>query len=631
MLDLIRQQSQSWGVKLLFGLIVLVFVFWGVGSFNSKSANILATVNERTITIQNFLQEYEKRLETFRQQRPNVSSEEIRTMHFKQQVLDSMINQELLSELAAKYDIRVSDVELRDAILHMPVFLNKDKQFDKDRYTSLLQANRMDPAQFETGYAHDLTVQKVQDYLTLAGTIDEKEVKDFFRFAREQARIDYILYNQDQFTDQVKPAEKDITAYYDAHKETFAVPAKMKIAYLLLSPDTLADRQDIPEEKIDAYYAAHTKNFQQEAMVKARHILIKLAEDASKEAEARAKKTMATVLAKYRQGTSFEELAKKYSQGPSGIDGGDLGWFARGRMEPTFEKAAFDLEKGQVSDPVRTPFGYHLILVEDRKAEGLKPLEEVRNDIRHILAREQAENVIQDTLDQALELVVTGDGLEKAAQALGLNLQDTDFFTQADGPRDIKIPSEAVATLFDLQDKEVTQAPILLEDGYLLAQRMEKEPAHTRALEKVRGRIVTALKEEGAQAIALEKAKKDLALILKDPARADTLFGSQIKRSETFGRQGFIPNLVMQPKLVEQAFAADTNTWMNDAYPVTNGVVLAKLNARILPSDEDWNKEKTYWSASLEQVRKQEMFMALVQTLRQQATIKILNQRVLED
>jgi len=631
MLDLIRRHSQSWGVKLLFGLIVLVFVFWGVGSSHNNSAKILATINEQSITIQDFLQEYEKRQETFRQQRPNVTSEEMRGMHFKQQVLDSMINQELLSELAHANGITTSDVELRDTIMHMPVFLNKDKQFDKDRYASLLRANRMDPTQFETGYAKDLTIQKVQDYLTMSGTIDEQEAKDFFLFAREQAKIDYILYNQDDFTDQVTPSDKEISTYYEAHKETFAVPAKMNMAYLLLSPETLASKQDIPENVIEAYYAAHTKEFQQEEMVKARHILIKVKEDASKTVEAKAKKAIDAVLAKYKKGASFEELAKKYSEGPSKISGGDLGWFGKGRMVPEFEKATFDLKKGQVSAPVRTSFGYHLILVEDRKPAGTKPLEAVKEDIRLKLAKEQASDTLQDSLDKALEMVVTGDSLDKAAQALGITTETTDFFTQADGPQEVTIPAEAVAEVFNLGENEVTQTPILLEDGYLLAQKLEEKPAHILALDKVKGSVIASLKQEGAKAIALEKAKNDLALLLKDSQSADKKFAAQIKTSEAFGRQGFIPDLGMQPELVEQAFAGTPKAWLSSTYPVTSGVILARPNTRVRPSTEDWDKEKNYWITSLEQARKQEIFMALVQALRQKASIKILNQRVLEN
>ena len=409
------------------------------------------------------------------------------------------------------------------------------------------------------------------------------------------------------------------------------MPANIQIAYLLLSPETMAAEQNIPENDIAAYYAAHTKDFIQEEMVKARHILIKVKEDAPKDIEAKAKKTIDAVLAKYKKGASFEELAKKYSEGPSKISGGDLGWFGKGRMVPEFEKATFALEKGEISGPVRTPFGYHLILVEDRKPAGTKPFEDVKEEIRLKLAKDQASDTLQDSLDKALELVVTGNNLDQAAQTLGLSVETTDFFTQAQGPQEIKVPAEAIATVFDLEENEITQTPILLEDGYLLAQRLAEKPAHILALDKVKGSIIASLKQEGAKAIAQEKAKNDLAKLLKNPQNTDKTLASRIKTSEAFGRQGFVPGLGMQPELVEQAFAGTPSTWLSTTYPVTTGVILARLNTRILPSAEDWDKEKNYWATSLEQARKQEIFMSLVETLRQQATINILNQRVLEN
>ena len=627
MLDIIRQHSQSWGVKLLFGLIVLVFVFWGVGSFNNNSANVLAKINERTITIQDFLQQYEQRLESLRQQRPNLSSEDIRAMQFKQQVFDAMINQELLSELAEKEGVTISDVELRNAIMHMPVFLNEDKRFDKDRYQSLLQANRMTPAQFETGFAQDLKTRKIREYLTLAGTVSEQEARDFFLFAREQARIDYILFNQTEYLDQVKPTDGQILTYYDAHKDDFAVPTRIKIDYLRLSPETLAAREEIPEPAIEAYYTAHTGEFKQEEQVKARHILIKLAEDAAEDDVQEARKKIEDILAKYKKGTPFAELATTLSEGPSKAQGGDLGWFTKGRMVPAFENAAFELEKGQVSEPVRTPFGFHLILVEDRKPEGISPLDNVRDDIRLKLAQEQAADSIQDALDQVLEMLITGEDIAKAGESLDVDIETTDFFTQANGPRTIKLPSEAVGTLFALMDGETTQAPILLEDGYLLAKKVSEEPAHTMEMDKVKPRIISALKQEGAKAIALEKANNELAELLKKP---DTDLGDRVQTSEPFGRQGFIPGLGMNPELVEKAFGSTETSWFDTTFPVTTGVVLAKVNERIKPDTEAWDKESSYWTMTLEQARKQELFTALLNSRRAQATIEIMNQRVLE-
>jgi peptidyl-prolyl cis-trans isomerase D len=628
MLDIIRQHSQSWGVKLLFGLIVLVFVFWGVGSFTNDNANILAKVNERTITVQDFMQEYESRLEALRQQRPNLSSDDIRDMHFKQQVFNAMIDQELLSELADREGVMVSDVELRSTIMHMPVFLNEAEQFDKNRYQSLLQANRMTPAQFESSFAQDLKTSKIREYFTLPGMITEQEARDFFLFAREQARIDYVLFDQADYVDQVIPSPEQITAYYEAHKDDFGVPTKIKVEYLHLSPETLAAGEEIPEPAIEAYYAAHTDEFRQEEQVKARHILIKLAEDAADTEVNTARKQIEKILARYKGGTSFEELATTFSQGPSRAQGGDLGWFSKGHMVPEFEQAAFELEKGQVSDPVRTAFGFHLILVEDRMPEGISPLDKVRDDIRIKLAEEQAADSIQDALDQVLEMVITGQDLAKAGESLGVDLKTTDFFTQSEGPQEIELPSETVGTLFALMDGEITQAPILLEDGYLLARKVAEDPAHTLDIDTVKTRIVSALKQEGAKAIALEKAKTELAELLKNP---DKDLGDTIKRSEAFGRQGFIPGLGMNPELVEKVFSTNNTNWFDTTFPVSSGVVLARMNERIKPDADAWDKESSYWTTTLEQARKQELFTALLDALRAQATIEVLNQRVLEN
>jgi peptidyl-prolyl cis-trans isomerase D len=628
MLDIIRQHSQSWGVKLLFGLIVLVFVFWGVGSFTNDNVNILAKVNERVITVQDFMQEYESRLEALRQQRPNLSSEDIRAMQFKQQVFNAMIDQELLSELADKEGVMVSDVELRNAIMNMPVFLNEAEQFDRDRYQSLLQANRMTPAQFESSFAQDLKTSKIREYFTLPGMISEEEARDFFLFAREQARIDYVLFNQADYVDQVTPSPEQITAYYEDHKDELAVPTKIQVEYLLLSPETLAAGEEIPEPAIEAYYAAHTDEFMQEEQVQARHILIKVPEDAGDEEVNTARKQIEEILAKYKKGASFEDLATTFSQGPSRAQGGDLGWFSKGHMVPEFEQAAFDLEKGQVSEPIRTAFGFHLILVEDRMPEGISPLDKVRDDIRIKLAEDQAADSIQDALDQVLEMVITGEDLDKAGESLNVDIKTTDFFTQAEGPREIEIPSEAVGTLFALMDGETTQAPILLEDGYLMAKKVAEDAAHTLEIDAVKPRIVSALKQEGAKAIAQEKAKTELAQRLKE---SKTSLDDQIKTSEAFGRQGFIPGLGMNPELVEKVFSTEDTNWFDTTFPVTTGVVLARVNERIKPDTEAWDKESSYWTMTLEQARKQELFSALLDALRAQATIEVLNQRVLEN
>jgi peptidyl-prolyl cis-trans isomerase D len=161
-----------------------------------------------------------------------------------------------------------------------------------------------------------------------------------------------------------------------------------------------------------------------------------------------------------------------------------------------------------------------------------------------------------------------------------------------------------------------------------LAKKVAEEPAHTLELDKAKPRIIAALKQEGAKAIALEKAKETLARILAEPDKAPE---AKVHTSEPFGRQGFIPGLGMNPQLVEKVFAAKDNTWIDSTFSVTNGVVLARLNQRIQPDAEAWDKEASYWTMTLEQARKQELFTALLNSLRAKATIALMNEKVLED
>jgi peptidyl-prolyl cis-trans isomerase D len=161
-----------------------------------------------------------------------------------------------------------------------------------------------------------------------------------------------------------------------------------------------------------------------------------------------------------------------------------------------------------------------------------------------------------------------------------------------------------------------------------LAKKVAEEPAHTLELDKAKPRIIAALKQEGAKAIALEKAKQALADLLAHPHKD---MGHKVQTSESFGRQGFIPGLGMNPELVEKVFATTDTTWLDTTFPVTNGVVLARLNQRIKPDTDAWDKEASYWTMTLEQARKQELFTALLNSLRAKATIAIMNEKVLED
>ena len=630
MLDSIRQNAQSWGIKLILGLIVVVFIFWGVGSFRSNRASILAMVNDKPILIQDFIRAYERSVQSMRQQNPNLTDEELKNMHFKERILNQLINAELLSQKAKEWGLTISPAELRYEISQLPVFLNKNKQFDPSRYQAILKANNLTPAQFEEDYAHNLLMQKLQNYVALPATPSENEVRNVFMYAREQMTMNYIPFNWLDYKDKVNPDQKAIETFYSQHKNEFMVPAKIKIAYLELTARALADKENISDQEIKSYYQSHKEQFKQKEMVKARHILIKLPQNATKEQLEQAEKKIARIQRELKKGKKFEELAKKYSQGPTSVRGGDLGWFGRGQMVKPFEDAAFNLKPGQVSDPVRTRFGLHLIKVEDYKAPGIKPLSEVKTEIKKTIGQEKAADKIADLLDSVLELVVTGSDLKSAAEKLGLNVQETGFFMRKQGPSGLNLPPAAVDKLFALKKGEVTQNPIMVEDGYVLAQKLDEKPAKTRPLEQVKSKIIQILTKQKAMNLARQKAEKALTKILATRDKSLPEFKDKIKTSEPFGRRGFIPEVGFNPELVEDLFQSSPGAWLSKPYQVPDGYILAQAKEHILPGDEDFAREKKFWMASYSRVQKQQMIQAFITNLRNKAEIKILNPKVLE-
>ncbi|HKK34307.1 MAG TPA: SurA N-terminal domain-containing protein [Desulfomicrobiaceae bacterium] len=632
MLEIMRQGAQSWGIKLLFGIIIAVFVFaFGMGGMQTDKHSTLATVNDQPIKVNEFIRAYERSVQAARQQNPQLTSEMLEQMQFKDQVFGRLVNSALLKAEAERLGIQVSIEEVRREITAIPAFQNEQQTFDRERYQSVLSANSLNPAEFEEQFRHNLLMQKFEEYLSLPARVTEQEARDYFEFTRETATVNYVPFNLETYKDAVTITPEQVQAYYDEHPEEFTIPAKARIDMLVLTPEGLAPTRSVTPEEISAYYEAHSSQFKQEEQVRAGHILLELAEDAPEEQEKGVLQKISTIRTEIEQGTPFAEAARKYSEGPSATSGGDLGWFARGRMVPGFEEAAFALEPGEISEPVRTEFGYHLIRIEDRRAAGSKKLDEVSQEIKTILAREKASEAITDLLDSALEQLLTGSDLTTTAEKLGLSLETSDFFTKQAGPAGLELAPEDKATLFALADGEPTQEPILMDTGYLLAQKVDDKPSVLKPLEEVRAAIEERLTLSRARDKAREAARTTLAGI---KAKRDVLpeeLQARMKTSTPFSRQGFIQELGMQPDLAEAAFTSAPGTWLETPYETQDGAVLVSLKELIPPKDEDWEAQKQFWMASLEQNRKQELFRSVIQDLRDKAEVVILNGDVLKN
>jgi len=628
MLDIFRRNAQSWGVKVIFGIIIIVFVFWGIGSFRGERGNVLAEINGSPLLLEDFQRAYSQALDTLRRENPGINVEDLERMNLRSRIFNQMVGMHLLQQEAARLNVTVSAQELRQTITGLQVFQGQDQRFDPDLYKDLLSSHNLTPSQFEADFRNDMILRKIQEFITLPAYVSETEVRDYFHYAREQVAVQYLTFPWRHELEQFAIKDADIEAYYQANLDSFKIPARMRIKYLNLSPAALARPEDVSQEKILAYYTANAQAYFKPEQVKAGHILIKVAPEASEAEDAAAREKLLALLVRLHEGESFSALAREYSEDVSAAQGGDLGWFSRDEMVPEFEDAAFALQTGKISAPVRTVFGWHLIRVEDRREDGIIPLEEVAAAIRTHLAEEHALEALTETLDAAMEQLIIGSPLEEIGQKLRLPVRESEFFSLGQPPADLDLAPEDIAGLFALEIGEITPAPILLSDGYLLAQKVAFEQETIRPLEEVRQRIVSRLSLDKAMAAAHQKAEQTLERIAAEETHAFDATG--LTTSAPFGRQGFIPGLGFNPELAAAAFSSRPGAWLPTPYRTQDAFIVVRLKERIPPSAEQWLQEQDMWRQSLLQVRQRELLQAFMESLQAKAEINILRQDVLQ-
>ena len=264
MLEYIRSNSQSLGVKLAFGLIILVFIFWGVGSMKDRgTGSLVASVNGEPITIRDFELAYRNAEEGVLRNNPGVSREQVR-QGLGRQVLRDLISQALVRQEAARAGITVTPLELRIAIGQVPAFQNASGQFDAAAYKRVLEMQRIAPAKYEHDMSEDMLRQKLFALVTGAAWHDPAEAQNRYNFLREQRVPDYIFVPAAEFMAGAKPTDAEVAAYYDSHKTEFAVPPKVDVAYIRLTPETLVKAESISEADARKWYEANISRFNQQ-------------------------------------------------------------------------------------------------------------------------------------------------------------------------------------------------------------------------------------------------------------------------------------------------------------------------------------------------------------------------------
>ncbi len=629
MLDAIRKSAESWGIKVLFGLIIVVFVFWGVGTQQGDQVTVLAYVNDEPIPIQEFGKAYDRFLENLRRTRPNLKPEDLNEPELKRQVFSQIINDKLLRAEAKRLNITASPFEVRKEISLIPAFQGENKRFDPEIYRRILANQSISTGEFEQDMEFSVVMRKLQEYTGLPARISEAEARVMYDFAGEQLKIAYLKLKASEFADTITPTPEEIRAFYDERKETFKVPARLQIEYLLFTPAALAAKAKVADEAIAGFYEANSNEFTQEEQVRGRHILVRLPQNPTDADVQKGREKIDALKARIQAGEDFAAVAKEASDDTGSKEqGGELGWFGRGQMVEEFETLAFALEPGKLGDPIQTPFGWHILLIEERKPEGVKPLAEVKEEIRKRLAEDIAADTLADTVDSATEQVITGTDLPKVAETFTMELHRSEEFSKDQAGKLFGIEAQVLDDLFAMRSGQVTDSPLPLTDGYMLAKVIAVKPEEYQTLEQVQTRIVESIKHEKAMQRAQQKADELLAAA-KDGKLPDE-FKARMNTSDPFGRQGFIPNLGYNLELPKDAFATQMDTWLPKNYVTDDACIIARVQERIPPAAEQWDRDKGRWMQYILQGKRNELFQAMIESLRETATLEMVNDKILQ-
>ncbi len=551
MLDLIRKNASSFVVKGLLLIIIFAFVgtiglIWGGGGYSGLTKkNSAVRINSRTISLATYNQALENKINFYRRiYREGFSNKLMESLKLKEMVMNELIEKALLLEWADKLGFKISDDELRKRIYSYPVF-QQEGIFNPKLYRQLLSANRITAAVFEQEQRETGIIGKLQFYIADQVKVSDEELRQEYRQANEKINAQYLVFDPINYTAQVKVTDNQISSYFDGHKEDYRVAEQRRVEYLLVDSKSLEDKVKVEAADIEDYYYDHDDEYTATKKVRASHILIKLPPNATPEMDKAARKKAEEIRRQLEKGADFAKLATKFSDDKaSAAKGGDLGYFTRGKLVPPFEQAAFSMEKGQLSQPVKTDYGYHIIKVTDIKPSDKKPLAEVRSQIEARLKREQASVRAQEKADTLYSDALAGKDLQQLAQTYSLKLKRTGFFSIDGGLPELGKAYQFYTAAFGL-DPEAVSPPVKLTEGYALLKLLEVKPSYIPPLEEVREKVKQAVIEQQAQRLAHKQAEAARSKLrsnipLKEVAKT---YGLPVLDSGAFSRQGFIKGI----------------------------------------------------------------------------------------
>lgn len=627
MLERIRENSQGVVVKIILGLIILTFALAGVGSYISASGQVpAATVNGEEISNATFERAYQNERARMEQQLgeffSQLASNPDYMSNFRNGVLDRLIAEELADQLAEELGLRASDEQVKESIRNMPEF-QLDGRFNNDRYLAVLRQAGFQPTGFRDYMRGEITRRQLLNAVMGTEFSLDSEIVNFASLQDQTRDFKFITVEALPFEASIEVSDEELQSYYEENISKYDTQEKISLEYVEIKAEDLLADVTLEDGEVEQYYQDNIDSYKTAEQRRVSHILVEFGED---ETAARAKIDEAKT--KLNSGEDFAELAKTYSEDTfSAENGGDLEYLERGIMDPIFDDTAFSLAAaGDVSDVIKTEFGFHILKLTELTAEVIKPLDEVQGEIETALKANHASELFYEMQTKLTEISFeVPDSLIDAAASIDKEVKTTKLFTRFTAPAPLNNPA-VMSVAFDdqvLVEKLNSDVIEVGEEHALVIRLKDHEPVRTQSLEEVTQQVKSAViakkASEKAQALAKELRESLVAGDSVEELLKENDLSWEEKTAVTRTSTDISREIVS--KAFKMAMPSDEQQTSYDIAELSNGdravLQLTKITSGELSDDNKANYQQRLVSSA-----SQAIYQQMIEALKQTASIE---------
>jgi peptidyl-prolyl cis-trans isomerase D len=632
MLDRMRRHRNY--LKWFLGVVAVSMCLYLIPNFmqpststvSATSREIIANIGDRTVTVKDFDSRYQSQLASYRSQfGGNVNESLLRQLGIDQQVLRQLIEEQIAVIEAQRQGIRVTDEELASQILALPLFQENGRFIGDTAYRQVLQSLNppLTVSEFEGQMRQSIELDRLRAALTDWMVVSDAELEREYKQRNEKVKLLVVALTSGSFRDKVTVTEADIAAWFDSHKADYRIGEQRKIRYFLMDQEKAKLKITVTPNEIQRDYNDNLERYHTPEQIRASHILFKT--DGKSEAEVRTRAE--AVLKQLKGGADFAALAKQVSEDDATkANGGDLSYFGRGRMVAEFDTAVFAMQPGQMSDLVKSSFGFHIIKVIDRKPDVTRPLDEVRTEITERLTQQKSNRLLSDQAAKLAETVKSAADLQRGANEAGAMVQTSDFFTREAPIPGLGVAAQATDSAFRLKDMDEVIGPVDTPRGPVFMALAEKKDSYIPELAEAKDRVREDLTRNRATELSRKRGAEIAATLgaARDFKAAAKTLGLEAKETQLISRGSPIPDVGTSADIDKVAFGLPVGG-VSPPITTTDGTAIVKVTERDEATPEELKKDRETFRAELLNERREKFFSAYMNKARDRTHIQVNN------